>query len=142
MQMITLLVSGIMGLRLNFEYGYKIAIEWFQENHMKVNVSKFQSIVLKPEGVIPDVEFHVSGHSLKPVSSVKLLGVKIDERLTLMTISPLCVLRRLIKSVPYAVSLNILLWIIVCLFIMHSLHQILIVVIRFGIFAATEVYIS
>ena len=69
-------------LRLNFEYGSKIAIEWFQENHMKVNVSKFQSIVLKPKGVIPDVEFRVSGHSLKPVSCVKLLGVKIDERLT------------------------------------------------------------
>ena len=65
-------------LRLDFEYGSKIGIEWFQENHMKVNVSKFQSIVLKPKGVIPDVEFHVSGHSLKPVSCVKLLGVKID----------------------------------------------------------------
>ena len=69
-------------LRLDFEHGSKIAIEWFQENHMKVNVSKFQSIVLKPKGVIPDVEFHVSGHSLKPVSCVKLLGIKIDERLT------------------------------------------------------------
>ena len=69
-------------LGLNFEYGSKIAIEWFQENHMKVNVSKFQSIILKPNGVISDVEFHVSGHSLKPVSSVKLLGVKIDERLS------------------------------------------------------------
>ena len=74
--------SRLDDLRLNFEYGSKIAIEWFQENHMKVNVSKFQSIVLKPNGVIPDVEFHVSGHSLKPVSCVKLLGVKIDERLT------------------------------------------------------------
>ena len=69
-------------LKLNFENGSKIAIERFQENHMKVNVSKFQSIILKPKGVISDVEFHVSGHSLKPVSSVKLLGVRIDERLT------------------------------------------------------------
>ena len=73
---------------------------------MKVNVSKFQSIVLKPKGVIPDVEFHVSGHSLKPVSSVKLLGVKIDERLTFDdNISALCAkashdisaLRRIVK---------------------------------------------
>ena len=32
-------------LKLNFEYGSKIAIEWFQENHMKVNVSKFLSII-------------------------------------------------------------------------------------------------
>ena len=29
-------------LKLNFEYGSEIANEWFQENHMKVNVSKFQ----------------------------------------------------------------------------------------------------
>ena len=93
-------------LRLNFEYGSKIAIDWFQENHMKVNVSKFQSIILKSKGAISDVEFHVSGHSLKPVSSVKLLGVQIDERLTFDDhISALCAkashqinaLRRIVK---------------------------------------------
>ena len=59
-----------------------------------------------PKGVIPDVEFHVSGHSLKPVSCVKLLGVKIDERLTFDDhISALCAkashqiraLRRIVK---------------------------------------------
>ena len=73
---------------------------------MKVHVSKFQSIILKPKGVISDVEFHASGHSLKPVSSVKLLGVKIDERLTFDDhISALCAkasfqinaLRRIVK---------------------------------------------
>ena len=98
--------NGLDDSRLNFEYDSKIAIEWFQENHMKVNVSKFQSIVLKPRGVIPDVEFHVSGHSLKPVSSFILLGVKIDERLSFDDhISALCAkashqisaLRRIVK---------------------------------------------
>ena len=73
---------------------------------MKVNVSKFQSIILKSKGTISDVEFHVSGHSLKPVSSVKLLGVQIDERLTFDDhISALCAkashqinaLRRIVK---------------------------------------------
>ena len=49
---------------------------------MKVNVSQFQSIILKPKCVISDVEFYVSGHSLKTLSSVKPLGVKIDERLS------------------------------------------------------------
>ena len=44
-------------LKLNFEYGSKIAIEWFKKNHMKVNVAKFQSIILKPKGVISDVVF-------------------------------------------------------------------------------------
>ena len=47
---------------------------------MKVNVSKFQSIILTTKGAISDVEFHVSDHSLKPVSSVKLMGVEINER--------------------------------------------------------------
>ena len=59
-----------------------------------------------------------------------------------MTISPLFVPMRLIKSVHHSVSLNILPWIVVCLFKMHLLGPILIIVIRFGIFAATEVYIS
>ena len=108
---------------------------------MKVNVSKFQSIILKPKGAISDVEFHVSGHSLKPVSSVKLLGVQM-KGYPLMTPSPLFVPRRLIKSVLYAVSLNILLWRIACLSTIPLLHPVLIIVIRFGIFAVTEVYIS
>ena len=43
-------------LKLNFEYGSKIAFIWFQECHMKTNVSD-----------VPDAEFHVSGPSLKPV---------------------------------------------------------------------------
>ena len=42
-------------LRLNFEYGSKIGL--FQENHMKVNGSKFQSIILKLNGVISHFNF-------------------------------------------------------------------------------------
>ena len=98
--------NALDDLRLNFAYGSKIAIEWFQKNHMKVNVSKFQPIILKPKGSISDVELHVSGHSLKPVSSVKMLGVQIDERLSFDDhISTLCAmashqisaLRRIVK---------------------------------------------
>ena len=73
---------------------------------MKVNVSKFLSIILKPKGAISDVEFDVSGHCLKPVSGVKLLGVQINERLSFDDhISTLCAkashqisaLRRIVK---------------------------------------------
>jgi len=53
-------------LKLNLEHGSKTAIEWFNSNHMKVNVSKFQSIILKPKGVTSDFKFHVSGHTMKP----------------------------------------------------------------------------
>ena len=78
-------------MRLNFEYGSKFAFEWFQENHMKVNVSRFQLIIFKPKDVISDVELHVIGQSLKPISSVKLFGVKVDERLSFDDhISALC----------------------------------------------------
>ena len=46
------------------------------------NISKFQSIILKPRSVIADVEFHVSGYSLKPLPCVKLLRVQIDKRMS------------------------------------------------------------
>ena len=70
-------------LKKNLEEGSKITLDWFDENHMKANVSKFQSIVLKPKGVIPDIEFSVSEYSLKPVRCVKLLGVKIDTEVSI-----------------------------------------------------------
>ena len=69
-------------LKSQLEDGSKITLDWFDENHMKANVSKFQSIILKPRGVIADVEFHVLGYTLKPLPRVKLLGVQIDERLS------------------------------------------------------------
>ena len=92
---------------------------------MKVNVSKFQSVTLKPKGVISDVEFHVSGRSLKPVSSVKLLGVKIDDRLSFDDhISELCAkashqinaLRRIVKYLTLENRMSIYNALIACIF--------------------------
>ena len=74
--------TDIGNLKSQLEDGSKITLDWFDENHMKANISKFQSIILKPRGVIADVEFHVSGYTLKPLPCVKLLGVQIDERLS------------------------------------------------------------
>ena len=74
--------TDIDHLKSQLEDGSKITLDWFDENHMKANISKFQSIILKPRGVIADVEFHVSGYTLKPLPCVKLLGVQIDERLS------------------------------------------------------------
>ena len=134
--------NDIDDFKLNFAYGSKIAIEWFQENHKRVNVSKFQSIILKPKGAICDVEFHVSGHSLKPVSNVELLGVQIDERLSFDDhISTLCAkashqisaLRRIVKYRTLENRISIY----NAFFASNFIHCI-----RFGIFAVTEVYIS
>ena len=67
-------------LRTKLEEGSNIALDWFDENHMKASISKFQSIILRPKGSISDVSFCISEHILKPVPCVKLLGVKIDDR--------------------------------------------------------------
>ena len=69
-------------LRTKLEEGSSIALHWFDENHMKANISKFQSIILRPKGSISDVSFCISEHILKPIPCVKLLGVKIDDRLS------------------------------------------------------------
>ena len=46
---------------------------------------------MKHKGVVPGVEFHVSGHSLTTVFSVKLLGIEIDDTLSFDEhISTLC----------------------------------------------------
>ena len=70
----------ILGTKL--EEGSNIALDWFDENHMKANISKFQSIILRPKCSISDVSFCISEHILKPIPYVKLLGVKIDDRLS------------------------------------------------------------
>ena len=69
-------------LKSQLEDGSKITLDWFDENHFQASISKFQSIILKPRGVIADVEFHVSGYALKPLPCVKFLGVQTDERLS------------------------------------------------------------
>ena len=33
-------------LRTKLEEGSDIALDWFEENHMKANISKFQSIIM------------------------------------------------------------------------------------------------
>ena len=69
-------------LRTKLEEGSNIALDWFDENHMQTNISKFQSIILRPKGPISDVRFCISESILTPVSCVKLLGVKIDDHLS------------------------------------------------------------
>ena len=68
----------------------KLPLNGLKKSHER-NLYRILINNLKPKCVIFDVEFHIFGHSLKPVSSVKLLAVKIDERLSFNThISALC----------------------------------------------------
>ena len=54
-------------------------IEWFQDNHMKVNPDKFQCIVFG-KVVNPD-NFLINGNVVRPEERVKLLGVHIENKL-------------------------------------------------------------
>ena len=69
-------------LRTKLEEGSNKALDGFDENHMQTNISKFQSIILRPKGSVSDVTFCISESILTPVSCVKLLGVKIGDRLS------------------------------------------------------------
>ena len=103
-------------LKYQLENGSKTTLDWSNENHMKAKISKFQSIILKPRGVIADVEFHVSGYRLKPLPCVKLLWVQIDERLSFDEhVSSICnrvsqqinALRRISKYLTLEIRLSI-----------------------------------
>ena len=54
-------------------------IEWFQDNHMKVNPDKCQCIVFG-KGVNPGT-FLIDGNVVRPEERGKLLGVHIDNKL-------------------------------------------------------------
>ena len=82
MQILDFYHTDINILKFKNEKGSKITLDWFDENHMKANILRFQSIILKPKGVVADVEFNVSNYTLKPLPCVKLLEVQIDERLS------------------------------------------------------------
>ena len=129
-------------LETKLEEGSKIALNWFDENHMKANVSKLQSIILRPKGVIDDISFCVSGCTLQPVSCVNLLGVKIDDSLPFNKhVFSICnrvaqqtnALRRFAKFL----SIENL----TCIY-NASLHLISVIVIQSGIFIMIEIYID
>ena len=54
-------------------------IEWFRDNHMKVNPDKFHCIVFG--NVVNPGTFIINGNIVRPEEKVKLLGVHIDNKL-------------------------------------------------------------
>ena len=94
-------------LRSNFEYGSKIAIDWFQENHMKVNVSNFNQLSWSPRVLYLMLNFMYLVILWNPFPVLNCWGYRSTRGYPMTIIYPLFVPRRLIKSTPYAVSLNI-----------------------------------
>ena len=57
-------------------------IEWFQDNHMKVNPDKCQCIIFgKIQCIVNPGTFLISGNVVKPEKRLKRLGVHIDNKL-------------------------------------------------------------
>ena len=68
------------------------AIEWFQNNKMMVNPSKFQAFIIdKKKKCHTNETLKIRDEIIKALSSVKLLGVQIDEQLNFnLHISNIC----------------------------------------------------
>ena len=67
-------------------------IEWFQNNKMKVNPGKFQGIIADEKKKCHANEtLKIGDETMKALSSVKLLGVQIDNQLNFnLHISNIC----------------------------------------------------
>ena len=74
--------STLQGVLSSLFNDCKIAVEWFGNNGMKANPTKFQFMVLSPNPT-DDIELKLDENTiLKREKSVKALGVIIDNRLT------------------------------------------------------------
>ena len=98
--------EDIIELKRNLEISAGVTLNWFQNNQMKVNPEKFQTLIVKQANEANDIELNISGQTIKPTSCVKLLGVFIDDQLSLdKYVSELCIraarqtnaLRRIVK---------------------------------------------
>ena len=78
-------------LVIALEKDSKIAIDWYEENHMIANADKFHAIVLNRKGDQTDIPFNINGEIIKSEKDVILLGLTIDNRLSLSKhINQLC----------------------------------------------------
>ena len=70
-----------ISVKKELELNSCIALEWFYENGMSANASKFHSLFLKFGNRGDEIELNINGIELKPSMQVKLLGVTFDEKL-------------------------------------------------------------
>ena len=67
------------------------AINWFNENNMIVNPDKFQTMIITSNKEQNNTPVKINGADITPESSVKLLGIEIDNKLNFEKhISTLC----------------------------------------------------
>ena len=59
----------------------KCALQWFSDNEMQANPSKFQALLLGKDSEKSNISFNIEGATITPSTSVNLLGIEIDNKL-------------------------------------------------------------
>jgi hypothetical protein len=68
-----------------------VMIEWFTNNGMQVNPSKFQGVLFKANHINPTIDIRINDQSIPFVNDIKVLGITIDDKLNFNThINTLC----------------------------------------------------
>ena len=73
--------DSVNTVKLLLEQATEDALNWFDVNEMEANPTKFQSMVLGNTANEP-ISFNIRGQTISPSTSVKLLGVEIDDTLS------------------------------------------------------------
>jgi hypothetical protein len=70
-------------VKYTLENAANFALQWFHNNHMKANPTKFQALILSRNGKGDGMVFRLSdGVTIEPSEHVKLLGLSLDKQLT------------------------------------------------------------
>ena len=106
---LSMLEETIQNLVALLETESNTAIEWFQNNKMMVNPGKFQAIIIdKKKKCHTNETLKIGDKIIKASSSVKLLGVQIDDQLNLnLHVSNIC--RSAANQVNALIRLNVFL---------------------------------
>ena len=92
------------------------ACKWYASNLLKGNLSKYQTMTLKPKSTASDISLHFQGNTVETSDCLKLLGVTIDDQLNFNThINEICkkasqrlgVMMRLKKLIPTNAKLTL-----------------------------------
>ena len=75
--------SSVEPVIADLEHDSQIAIEWFTENKLIANPDKFKAILISRKGDLINIPLNINGEIIKSKKDVTLLGIKIDNQLTL-----------------------------------------------------------
>ena len=72
---------SLTALKYNLELSAKVAVDWFENNHMQANPGKFQAMILNHDPKNCDVTINIKNNCIQIENCVKLLGTYIDSKL-------------------------------------------------------------